>query len=284
MSYETIKIENDGKVRIIKLCRPDVLNAMNRLMMNELLTALDEAEQDSNVRVVVFTGEGRGFCAGADLSGGDTFKKGGKEDPMEFRDGGGLVTLRLYEMKKPVIAAINGAAVGVGVTMTLPMDIRIASSKAKFGFVFARRGIVSESCSSYFLPRVVNISQAMEWMMTGRVFKADEALRGGLVSRVVEPDELLPTALGIAHEIADNTSAVSVAMIKQMGWRLLGAQHPMDAHELESQTMQWIGSQPDAVEGVASFLEKRDPNFTMTVTDNMPYFYPWWPERTFRNK
>jgi len=168
--------------------------------------------------------------------------------------------------------------------MTLPMDIRIASTKAKFGFVFAKRGIVTESCSSYFLPKIVGISQAMEWTLTGRIFKAEEALAGGLISRVVEPEDLLPTALSIANEIAENTSAVSVAMIKQLCWRLMDAPHPMDAHELESQTLQWIGSQPDALEGVASFLEKREPNFTMTVTDDMPYFYPWWPERTFRNK
>lgn len=283
MEYTTIKCETVGKVRIIKLSRPEVLNAMNTTMLHELLNALDEAEFDNSVRAIIFTGEGKGYCAGADLSGGDTFKK--KEvDPLEHRDGGGLLTLRLYDMKKPVIAAINGAAVGVGVTMTLPMDIRIASSKAKFGFVFAKRGIISESCSSYFLPKIVGIPQALEWELTGRIFTADEALKGGLVSRVVDPEQLLPTAMALANEISENTSAISVAMMKQMTWRLVNAQHPMDAHELESQTMQWIGTQPDAVEGVASFLEKRSPDFKMSVAEDMPYFYPWWPERTFRNK
>jgi enoyl-CoA hydratase/carnithine racemase len=233
---------------------------------------------------VIVTGAGRAFCAGADLSAGtQTFDRSKRpQSDDEHRDGGGLVALRIYDMKKPVIAAINGPAVGFGVTMTLPMDIRIASSAARIGFVFARRGVVPEACSTWFLPRLVGIQQAAEWVYTGRVFGADEALAGGLVSRVVEPEALLPTAMALAREIADNTSGVSVALARQMMWKLLGADHPMEAHRLDSPGMDWTGRSADAREGITSFLEKRPPRFTLKPSQDMPPFYPWWSERTFK--
>jgi len=244
--------------------------------MEDWLHLLDAVDADDDVRVLVVTGAGRAFCAGADLGGGGATFDARDERPEEHRDGGGRVTLRLFECTKPVIAAINGPAVGVGVTMTLPMDVRIASESARFGFVFARRGIVPEAASSWFLPRVVGISRAMEWVATGRVFGADEALAGGLVSRVVAPDALLPTAHALAREIADHTSAVSVALARQMMWRMLGAAHPMEAHRIDSLAIHAMGRSPDAYEGVQSFLEKRAPRFTMKVSRDMPAFFPWW--------
>jgi enoyl-CoA hydratase/carnithine racemase len=235
------------------------------------------------VRAIIFTGAGRGYCAGADLGeGGSTFdSRGSAEGDAENRDGGGLLTLRLFECKKPVIAAINGPAVGVGITMTLAMDIRIASDKARIGFVFARRGIVPEACSTWFLPRVVGISQAMEWVATGRVFSAQEALAGRLVSRVVPAEDLLPTARAIAAEMVDNTSAVSVCLSRHLLWKMLGADHPMEAHKLDSKGIRWMGRSPDAYEGVSSFLEKRQPRFSMSAARDLPEFFPWWEERRF---
>jgi len=288
-AYGEITYEVDGAVATITLDRPDRLNAFTGRMMSELISAFDRIDADDAVRAVIVTGAGRGFCAGADLgSGGDTFdadaQSGGTAPPeMEQRDGGGLVTLRIFECRKPVIAAINGPAVGIGVTMTLPMDIRLASTSSKFGFVFARRGIVPEAASSWFLPRLVGISQATEWCYTGRVFGPDEALAGGLVRSVHEPDELLPAARALAAEIAENTSAVSVAMTRAMLWRMLGASHPMAAHEVDSPAIAYLGKSADAREGVMSFLEKRPPAFTDTVSADMPPFYPWWPERKFRD-
>jgi enoyl-CoA hydratase/carnithine racemase len=228
------------------------------------------------------TGAGRAFCAGADLgSGGSTFDYAERqvETAEAHRDGGGTVTLRIFDMKKPVIAAINGPAVGFGITLTLPMDIRIASSSARIGFVFARRGVVPEACSTWFLPRLVGISQAAEWVYTGRVFGAEEALAGRLVSRVVAPDALLPTARALAREIADNSSAVSVTLARQMMWKLLGADHPMDAHLLDSQAMYWTGRSADAREGIAAFLEKRPARFPLRPSADLPPFYPWWRPR-----
>lgn len=283
MSYETLLTETRDGVMTVTLNRPERLNAFTTQMMVDLLRLLDAIDADDDVRAVVVTGAGRGFCAGADLGGGGgTFDASGAEASDAHRDGGGRVTLRLFECRKPVIAAINGPAVGVGATMTLPMDVRIASDAARFGFVFCRRGIVPEAASSWFLPRVVGISQAMEWVATGRVFPAAEALAGGLVSRVVPPSELLPVAHGIAREIADHTSAVSVALARQMLWRMLGADHPMEAHRIDSQAIYAMGRSPDAYEGVQSFLEKRPPRFTMKVTRDMPAFFPWWKERRFR--
>ncbi|MDJ0848128.1 MAG: crotonase/enoyl-CoA hydratase family protein [Myxococcota bacterium] len=285
MTYETLRTELDSGILTVTLHRPDRLNALDTTMWREILHLLDEVDANDEVRVVIFTGSGRGFCAGADLGGGSgTFDHSGDEPAEEHRDGGGVITLRLYECTKPVIAAINGPAVGVGITMMLPADVRIASEKARFGFVFARRGIVPEACSSWFLPRVVGISRAMEWVATGRVFDAREALEGGLVSRVVPHDDLLPTARALAAEIADNTSAVSVALSRQLLWKMLGADHPMEAHRLDSQGIYAMGRSPDGYEGVQSFLEKRSARFGMKVSSDMPDFYPWWKEPPFREE
>ncbi len=284
MNYEEILYEVEDAVLTITLNRPDKLNAFTRTMLAELLDALDLADADDDIRAIVFTGAGRAFCAGADLSAGaDTFDadKRPDRDSGLNRDGGGLLTLRLYECRKPLIAAVNGAAVGVGATMQLPMDIRIASDQARYGFVFARRGIVPEACSSWFLPRIVGISQALAWCYSGRVFPAEEALAGGLVSEVVPADALLARARAIAGEIASETSAVSVTLIRHMMWRMLGADHPMEAHKLDSRGVYYCGRGPDAKEGVASFLEKRAPRFPGRVSADLPPFFPWWEEREF---
>ena len=284
MDYSTILYDLEDNVLLITLNRPEILNAFNRDMMAELIDALDKADADDNVRAIIVTGAGRGFCAGADLSaGGNTFNAEARDDREDglHRDGGGRVTLRIFECKKPIIAAINGAAVGIGATMTLPMDIRLCSTKAKFGFVFSRRGIVPEACSSYFLPRVVGISQALEWCYSGRVFLGDEALAGGLVRSVHQPDDLLAAAKVIAREIADNTSAVSVTLIRQMMWKMLGADHPMEAHKIDSRGIYFAGKAADAKEGVESFLEKRAAKFPLKVSEDMPEFYPWWEDRKF---
>ena len=283
MVYEQILHEVVDGVLTITLHRPEKLNAFTPTMMRELIDAFDRADADDAVRAVIVTGAGRAFCAGADLSGGGgTFDNTARDTLETHRDGGGLVALRIFESKKPVIAAINGPAVGVGITMTLPMDVRLASTAARMGFVFARRGIVPEACSSWFLPRVVGISRATEWVYTGRIFSAEEALAGGLVSRIVPPADLLATARGLAREIADNTSAVSVALSRQLLWRMLGADHPMEAHQVDSRAIYWMGSSADAREGVAAFLEKRPARFTLRPSADLPGFYPWWTPRPFR--
>jgi enoyl-CoA hydratase/carnithine racemase len=285
---EQITTEVDAGVLTITLDRPEKLNAFTDTMKRELIEAFDRADADDDVRVVIVTGAGRAFCAGADLSqGGATFDPAaqgraadGGARPVQ-RDGGGQVVLRVYSCTKPVIAAVNGPAVGVGVTMTLPMDIRLASETARFGFVFNRRGIIPEACSSWFLPRLVGIAQAQEWVMTGRVFDAGEALAGGLVRSVHAPDDLLPAAHTLAREIIDNTAPVSVALSRQMLWRMLGADHPMEAHKVDSRAIASRGASADAVEGVTSFLEKRPAEFPVRVSDGMPDFYPWWDEPEF---
>jgi enoyl-CoA hydratase/carnithine racemase len=279
VAFETILYDVAERVATITLNRPDRMNAVNTTVIRELVEAFDQADGEDGVRAVIVTGAGRAFCAGADLGGGGKTFAGGpsrSERPEDHRDGGGLVTLRIFDMSKPVIAAINGPAVGFGVTLTLAMDIRLASSAAKLGFVFARRGVVPEACSTWFLPRLVGIAQAAEWAYSGRVFSAEEARTGGLVSRVVAPHALLPAARDLAREIADNTSAVSVALIRQMMWRMLGADHPREAHRLDSLGMWHTGRSADAQEGVTSFLEKRPPNFTGRPSKDMPPFYPWW--------
>ncbi|MDQ6697622.1 MAG: crotonase/enoyl-CoA hydratase family protein [Actinomycetota bacterium] len=285
----TISTELTDRVLTITLDRPDRLNAFTVDMQRELCAAFDRADADADVRVVVVTGRGRGFCAGADLApGGETFAgapeeregEGGVVRPVH-RDEGGLVALRIYSCTKPVIAAINGPAVGVGATMTLPMDIRLSSETARFGFVFARRGIVVEASSSWFLPRVVGISTALEWTMTGRVFDAAEALDRGLVRSIHPPDDLLPAAYAIAQEIATQTSAVSVAMTRQLLWRMLGAEHPMQAHRLDSRAIANLGRSADAREGVTAFLEKRPAQFSDRVPDDIPAPWPFWDEPTF---
>ncbi len=284
MDFQEIRYEVDGPLLTITLNRPERLNAYTGTMHDELMQAFDLADADDALRAIVVTGEGRGFCAGADLErGGKTFdwrerqargqmaQDSGEEVP---RDGGGILTLRIFESKKFVIAAINGPAVGVGITMTLPMDVRLAADSARMGFVFARRGIVTEAYSSWFLPRVAGISQAMEWVGTGRVFSAGEALAGGLVRSIHPPDELLPAARELAAEIAENTAPVSVALSRKLLWNMLGASHPMEAHRADSRGMFARGQSADAQEGIASFLEKRSPSFPDRVSDGLPEVFP----------
>jgi enoyl-CoA hydratase/carnithine racemase len=279
-AFEHITYEVSAHVATITLNRPEKLNAFTPTMARELIAAFDRVDADDDVRAVVVTGAGRGFCAGADLSGGgETF--GYAAQDTVHRDGGGLVTLRIFECLKPVIGAINGPSVGIGTTMQLPMDLRLASTEAKFGFVFARRGIVPEAASSWFLPRLVGMSRALEWCMTGRVFGPDEALAGGLVRSVHAPDELLPAAYELAREIVENASPVSIALTRQMLWRMAGADHPMEAHKVDSRGIAARGASQDAIEGVMAFLEKRPANFPLTVSQDMPDFFPWWEEREF---
>jgi enoyl-CoA hydratase/carnithine racemase len=293
VSYSAIAYDVADGIATITLDRPDRLNAFTPGMCAELLDAFDRIDSDDAVRAAVVTGRGRGFCAGADLgAGGATFDRGaGASQEVStsgptagdtpHRDEGGLVSLRIFQSTKPTIAAFNGPAVGVGVTMTLPMDIRLASESAKFGFVFARRGVVPEAASSWFLPRLVGTSQAAEWMFTGRVFGPDEALAGGLVRSVHPDDELLPTAYALAREIADNTSAASVALSRAMLWRMLGEPHPMAAHRIDSRAINYMGASADAREGVESFLEKRPVTFTMRPSSDLPPWFPWWKEPDF---
>ena len=282
MDTTEILLSQDEGVLTITLDRPDRLNAYTATMQRELLEAFDRADVDDDVRAVIVTGAGRAFCAGADLSeGGSTFdwrERGGDGPP---RDGGGQVSLRIFDCTKPVIAAINGAAVGVGATMTLPMDVRLASDAARIGFVFTRRGIVPEACSSWFLPRVVGISRAMEWVATGRIVDAGEALAGGLVRSVHPPGELLDAAHALAREIAANAAPVSVALARRMMWRMLGAGHPMEAHRVDSRAMFHRGQSADAREGIASFLEKRAPQFPDRVSSGLPDVFPGWEEPAF---
>ena len=286
MEQTHVTYEVADRVATVTLNRPEKLNAFTPTMMRQLVEAFDRADDDDDVRVVVVTGAGRGFCAGADLAaGGDAFAEDwsdiGTSDKGVPRDGGGIVSLRIYASHKPVIGAINGPAAGVGVTMTLPMDIRLASTTARFGFVFARRGFVPEACSTWFLPRVVGISKAAEWAFTGRVIPASEALEAGLVRSVHEPEDLLPAAYALAAEIADNTAPVSIALSRQMLWRMLGADHPMAAHRADSRAVQLLGASPDAKEGVDSFLEKRPAVFPERVSAGLPDLFPDWVEPGF---
>jgi enoyl-CoA hydratase/carnithine racemase len=283
--YTQIRYEVSDSIATVTLARPEKMNAFTGVMMRELLDVFDVIDADDAVRAVIVTGDGKAFCAGADLSSGaKTFDDGdwsSTSDDSVRRDGGGQVTLRIFACKKPVIAAINGAAVGIGATMTLPMDVRLASSVARIGFVFTRRGIVPEACSSWFLPRVVGISRAAEWVYTGRILSADEAASGGLVRTVYAPDELLPAARALAREIADNTSGVSVALSRQMLWRMLGADHPMQAHRVDSRAIQLRGRSADAHEGVTSFLEKRPAQFSDSVAASLPDVFPEWQDPQF---
>ena len=283
MDFEQITTDLADHVFTITLNRPERLNAFTTTMGDELRAAIDRADADDEVRAVIVTGAGRGFCAGADLErGSETFTKREHEDPDSIpRDGGGRLTLRIFECSKPVIAAINGPAVGIGATMTLPMDVRLASESARIGFVFARRGIVPEACSSWFLPRVVGISRAMEWVATGRVFDAREALEGGLVRSVHPAGELLEAANLLAREIADNAAPVSVALARMMMWRMLGAEHPMVAHRADSRGMYYRGRSADAAEGVTSFLEKRPAQFPDRTSDGLPDIMPGWTSPEF---
>ncbi|MCP3731417.1 crotonase/enoyl-CoA hydratase family protein [Sphingomonas sp. MG17] len=294
MAYNTIRYDVASGVATITLSRPAKLNAYNAEMMRELIHAFDAVDGDDDVRVAIVTGDGKAFCAGADISEGvDGFKVGSSNElPLPdgridygsdtIRDGGGRMTLRIFEMKKPIIGAVNGPAIGIGATMLLPMDIRLASDTARFGFVFARRGIVPEGASSYFLPRIVGIGRALEWCCTGRIFDAQEALNGGLISRLYPGEQLLAAAHSLAREIADNTAPVSVALTRQMLWRGLGMTHPMEAHRIESRGVFSRSGSADGVEGVASFLEKRAAHFPDLVTRDMPDYFPWWEDEPYR--
>jgi enoyl-CoA hydratase/carnithine racemase len=287
---DTLTYALDDGVATITLNRPDKLNAFTARMRDELIAAFDHTDADDAVRAVIVTGAGRAFCAGADLSaGGRTFDYAARNEAAReeqrvgdvYRDGGGLVTLRIFRSLKPVIGAINGAAVGIGMTMQLPMDIRLASTEARFGFVFARRGVTPEAASSWFLPRLVGMQTALEWCFTGRVFGAAEAFERGLVRSLHAPDALLPAARALAHEIAANTAPVSIALTRQMLWRMAGAEHPMAAHRVDSRAIQARGRSADAREGVTAFLEKRPAVYPDRVSSGMPEFFPWWDEPPF---
>ena len=288
--FETLTLHVDEGIATLTLNRPEALNAFNTRMRDELIAAFDATDADDAVRVVIVTGAGRAFCAGADLSaGGKTFDYVARQDEAReavrvgdiYRDGGGMVTLRIFRSLKPVIGAINGAAVGIGATMLLPMDIRLAASHARFGFVFARRGITPEAASSWFLPRLVGMQTALEWCFTGRVFEAEEALRERLVRAVHAPEDLLPAARALAREIADQAAPVSLALTRQMMWRMAGADDPMRAHRIDSRAIQSRGRSADAREGVSSFLEKRPARFPNRVSTDLPDFLPWWDELPF---
>lgn len=284
-SFATIKVAVDDGILRLTLYRPDQMNAFTVEMMREMREVFDWADENDDIGAIIITGDGeRAFCAGADLSMGAATFDGDKNPNRNAglqRDGGGILTLRIFDSKKPVIGAINGAAVGIGVTMILPMDIRIASTTARFGFVFARRGIVMEAASSWFLPRIVGISKALEWVYSGRVFDAEEALAGGLVRSLHPPAELMPAATSIAREIIDNNAPVSIALSRHMMWRMLGAKHPMEAHRIDSRGIYYRGKSKDAHEGVTAFLEKRPPKFPNKVSSDMPEYFPWWDEQKF---
>jgi enoyl-CoA hydratase/carnithine racemase len=287
-TYTQIIVTKADGIATITLNRPEKMNAYTRTMGQEIMAAMDDIDGDDAVRAVIFTGAGeRAFCAGADLTpedGGQVFASGEQVESLSdarVRDGGGLLTLRLFESKKPLISACNGVAVGVGATMQLAMDIRLASDTARYGFVFARRGIVPEAASSWFLPRIVGISQALEWCYSGRVFDAAEAKAGGLVRSTHAPDDLMHAARRLATEIAENTSAISVAMTRAMMWRLASADHPMEAHKIDSRAIYRLSRGKDAAEGIASFLDKRRPVYPGKVSEDMPDFYPWWDERSY---
>jgi len=279
MELTETRYEVDRGVATITLYRPDRMNAFTPTIRKELIALFAEVDKDDAVRAVVVTGAGSAFCAGADLTGGgSTFDRSEKTSIREHRDGGGQVTLAIFRCRKPVIAAINGHAVGVGITVTLAMDMRIAAEDAKIGFVFARRGVLLEACSSWFLPRIVGIAKAAELAYTGRLFRASEEANSGLFNYVVPRDRVLAKAMAIAREIADHTSAVSVALNKALLWHGLAEEDPQSAHLVDSRCFYWMGKQKDAKEGIQSFLEKRPPKFTMSPSTDMPDFYPWWKE------
>jgi enoyl-CoA hydratase/carnithine racemase len=289
-SYETLILDVADGIATMTLNRPDKLNAFNTQMMKDMIAAFDETDANDDVRCVIVTGAGRAFCAGADLSAGaETFNYDARaaedrEARMREgvqRDGGGLLTLRIFESLKPVISACNGPAVGVGVTMQCAMDIRLASENARYGFVFARRGLNPEAASSWFLPHLVGVQTALEWCYTGRIFPASEAKERGFVRSIHAPDDLLPAARAIAREIADNTAPVSVAITRQLIWRMAGAAHPMEAHKADSRGIQARGKSGDAREGVSSFLEKRPPAYPDRVSKDLPDIWPHWPQPTF---
>ena len=282
--FETLRTETKENSLIIYLSREEKMNAFTLTMQQELVAALDEAENMDEIKSIIFTGDGKAYCAGADLSsGGDTFdnRKGREKTNNVVRDSGGLLTLRLFKSKKPLIAAVNGAAVGIGATMLLPMDFRICSEDARFGFVFARRGIVPEAASSWFLPRLVGITKALELCYSGKIISAKEAKDINLVSEVLPKGQLIERALAVANEFTAESSQISIALTRQMMWRMLGADDPMEAHKIDSRGVFELGQSGEAIEGVKSFLEKRPPSFPGKVSKDMPSFYPWWDEKEF---
>lgn len=286
VSYKYIKLDRSERILTIFLDRPSRLNALNFPMLDELQHALGVGNDDDDIRAVIVTGSGRAFSAGTDLAAGSDTYNGNAADSYHAdsgipRDAGGRITLRLFDYRKPLIAAVNGPAVGFGATITLPMDVRIASVNAKFGFVFTRRGLVPEACSTWFLPRLVGIQQALDWVQTGRVFDVEEARVAGLVREVIAPDELLPRARAIARNMIDETSAPAMSLARRMMWRMLGADHPMEAHRLESRAMHTLRALPDFQEGVAAFLEKRPPRFTSNAKAASQDSDPWWDDRTY---
>lgn len=288
MNFEQIKYEVAERILTITLNRPERMNACTVRMYEELIAAFDQADADDEVKVIIVTGAGRAFCAGADLEkGADTWGASSaltelSQQQRYVGNGGGRIARRIFDCNKPVIAAINGAAAGIGITMTLPMDIRLAVRGAKVGFVFAARGIVPEACSSWFLPRIVGISKALEWCYSGKIFRAEEALDAGLFRSLHEPEELLPAARAIAQEFVTNSSAVSMTLTRHMMWRMLGASEPLDAHEIDTAGMNALGQSDDAREGITAFLEKRPPRFRDRVSKHLPKFFPWWKDRPFR--
>ena len=282
--FETLRTETKENSLIIYLSREEKMNAFTLTMQQELVAALDEAENMDEIKSIIFTGDGKAYCAGADLSsGGDTFdnRKGREKTNNVVRDSGGLLTLRLFKSKKPLIAAVNGAAVGIGATMLLPMDFRICSEEARFGFVFAKRGIVPEAASSWFLPRLVGITKALELCYSGKIISAKEAEDINLVSEVLPKEQLIDRALAVANEFTAESSQISIALTRQMMWRMLGAEDPMEAHKIDSRGVFELGQSGEAIEGVKSFLEKRPPSFPGKVSKDMPSFYPWWDEKEF---
>ena len=276
MSFEQISYDVAERIATITLNRPEKLNAYTAKMGGELSAAFEAADADDAVRCVIVTGAGRGFCAGADLSGGsDTFDTARNPDVLRRRDDGGW-TMRIFNCRKPVIGAINGPAVGVGATMTLPFDIRLAAESARFGFVFARLGLVPEAGSAWFLPRLVGISQALRWIYSGRIFDAAEALKGGLVSEVHADADLMPAARAIATELAERTSPVAVALARQMIWRRGAETSPAAALKVDLPLTLALGASPEVKEGVAASRDKRLPNFPLKVSRDMPAPWPWW--------
>ena len=283
-NLETVRTEVRENSLIIYLSREERMNAFTLTMQQEIVKVLDDAEEDDDIKAIIFTGDGKAYCAGADLSsGGDTFdnRKGREKTNDVVRDSGGLLTLRLFKCKKPLIAAVNGAAVGIGATMLLPMDTRICSDQARFGFVFAKRGIVPEAASSWFLPRLIGINKALELCYTGKVISAEEAKEIRLVSEILNQDKLIDRALEIAKEFTAESSQISIALTRQMMWRMLGADDPMEAHKIDSRAVFELGQSGEAIEGVNSFLEKRPPSFPGKVSKDMPSFFPWWDEKEF---
>lgn len=282
-NYETILYSIEDHILTITLNRPDRLNAWNLQMFAELCDAFDRSDADDDVRAVIITGAGKGFCAGADLArGADTFEGHAAAIAKAKRgDEGGELSRRIFRSLKPVIVAFNGPAVGVGLTFPLAADVRMAAKGVKMGFVFTNRGIIPEACSSWFLPRIVGISKALEWCYSGRVFKSEEAAEAGLVRSLHEPDELLPAARALAKEMTENSSPIANTVLRQMMWRMLGADHPIEAHRIDTKGIDELGVSADAKEGIQAFLEKRKPEFPGKVSKDLPSFFPWWEEPEF---